>query len=138
MIRAYNRADKRRLRPNSFCKIRELAPVLDDEEFYRHTLVGADDEVYGILFFRSYWKNNYLVFVLLAEEIPPVYIRELRGFLYDAIYDFGAERVQTDSLDHPIVNKMHMFFGFRSEGLREKLIYGQDYRQWAMLKGKDY
>ncbi len=138
MIRAFNRSDIRRIKANEFSKPNDLAFVFYDEEFYKNTLVGDDGDVYAIICFRRYWHNNFLAFFLISEDMPFIYARQLKKFLLDAIIDFRAERVQTDSRDCAILNRWHKFLGFTLEGKREKMIFDLDYNMWGLLKGRDF
>ena len=70
--------------------------------------------------------------------MPPIYARELKTFVHEAVIDLRAERVQTESVDTPALNKWHEFLGFALEGKREKMIFDNDYNQWGYLKGRDF
>lgn len=138
MIRPFERIDVRRIKANEFSKPSDMAFVFNDAEFYKHTLVGADSSVYAIICWRRYWSNNFIAFFLISEEMPSIYARELKRFVFDAIMDFRAERVQTDSVDCPELNRWHDFLGFRLEGKREKMIFDKDFNMWGLLKGRDF
>jgi len=137
MIRHYNATDRRRIKPNEFSDIRDADFVFEDDDFYKFSLV-EDNEVYAIICFKRYWKNNFIAFFLISEDIKILHARELRTFIYDAAFDLGAERIQTDSIDCEVLNKWHRFLGFKIEGKRIKMMYDQDYNCWAVLKGEDF
>jgi hypothetical protein len=111
--------------------------VFDDPEFYKHTLIVGSD-VYAIICFRRYWKNNFVAFFLISEDMPAIHARELKEFILQAVIDLRADRVQTDSVDDAALNKWHNFLGFTLEGKREKMIYGKDFNMWGFLRGRDF
>ena len=43
------------------------------------------------------------------------------------------DRLQTDSIDHPTINKLHKFYGMELEGQRKKFIYGKDINMWGRV-----
>lgn len=138
MIRFFERIDARRIKANKFSGVGDMGFVFDDPEFRKFTLVGNDADVHAIICFRKYWENNYLAFFLLGDDMPVICARELKRFIYQAIADLGAERVQTDSVDCDLLTKWHKFLGFKHEGKREKMIYNQDYSMWSVVKGRDF
>lgn len=138
MIRPFARIDARRIRANEFSDPKDMAFVFNDDEFYKHTLVADNGEVYAIACFRRYWHNNFIAFFLISKDMPPIHARELKRFIFDAIMDFRAERVQTDSVDCAELNRWHKFFGFALEGKREKMIFDKDYNMWGLVKGRDF
>lgn len=138
MIRPFEKIDARRIKSNEFSRPNDMDFVFDDPDFCKFTLVDDDSNVLAIICFRAYWEKNYLAFFLISEEIQPIYARALKNFIYDAIYDLQAERVQTDSVDCDLLNKWHMFLGFTHEGNRAKMLYGKDYNSWGLLKGRNF
>ena len=62
MIRFFERVDMRRLKSNEFSKLDDISFVFDDPDFYKFTLVGSDQNVYAIICFKRYWKNNFVAF----------------------------------------------------------------------------
>lgn len=137
MIREFRRIDLRRLKGNEFSGKNDIGYIFDPE-FYKHTLVDRNDEVKAIIFARPYWKKNFIASFLISENINLGDVRELKKFLYQAIEDIGVERIQTDSIDCPVINRWHTFLGFTLEGKREKMAYDKDFNMWGLLKGRDF
>lgn len=125
--------DARRLKSNRFSRVNDMAFVFQDPTFLKHTLVSAKSDVLAIICFKRYWGNNWIAFFLISEEMPPIYARELKRFVDDAIMDLGAERVQTDSVDCPELNRWHDFLNFELEGTRKRMLYGKDFNMWARV-----
>lgn len=138
MIRNFEMIDPRRLKANQFSKPGDMSFVFNDPAFIKQTLVGENGDVYAIICFRAYWRKNFISFFLISEDMPIIYARELRKFLHNAILDFEADRVQTDSVACEKLDKWHKFLGFTFEGKREKMVFDKDYHLWGMLKGRDF
>lgn len=138
MIRFFERTDIRRIKSNAYSGVGDLAFVFEDDSFYKFTLVGNDDRVYAIICFKKYWKNNAIAFFLISEDMPLICARELKEFVHNAVKDMGGERVQTDSVADPTIDRWHKFLGFTLEGRRDKMINDKDYHLWGFLKGRDF
>jgi len=138
MIRPFQKLDARRLQSNEFSNAKDIQFVFDDPDFYKHTLISNESDVYAIICFKRYWKNNFLAFFLIGKDMPAIHARELKEFVDNAIEDLRAERVQTESVATETLDKWHEFLGFTLEGKREKMIYDKDYNQWGKLKGRDF
>lgn len=134
MIRPFEPPDARRLKANEFSGLRDIAWVWHDPDFYKFTLVDENSDVHCIICFREYWKDCYVAFFLISEDMPPIHARELRNFMDNAIDDLGARRVQTDSIDCKALNGWHEFLGFQCEGIRKQMMYGKDFRSWAIVR----
>lgn len=138
MIRHFARMDIRRLKANKFSDIKGADFVFDDDAVMKHTLVDNNDRVLAVICFQEYWRRNFYAFFLISEEIGAHGISELKDFVYQAISDLGADRVQTHSVDAPEVNRWHEYLGFTCEGKHEKMLYDKDYRSWAVVRGRNY
>ncbi len=138
MIRAFEQMDARRIKANEFSDPADMAFVFNDDGFCKHTLVSDESDVLAIICWRSYWKNNYLAFLLISEDMTAIRARALKKFIFEVIMDFGMQRVQTDSVDCPELNRWHDFLGFTLEGKRPKMLYDKDYNSWGMVKGRDF
>jgi hypothetical protein len=139
MIREFQLIDPRRLKGNKFSKTVGLTrEIFDNPTFHKNTLVGADGEVYAIICFAPYWRRNFVSMFLIAENMPILAARELRKFLHDAIIDFNADRVQTESPACPELDRWHKFLGFTFEGCKAKMALDMDYNSWAMVRGRDF
>lgn len=130
--------DVRRLKANQFSDMKEATSAFDDPDFLKHTLIDNEDKVQAIICFKPYWNRNYVAFFLIAEGIQISEVRELKRFIYDAIMDLGADRVQTLSPHCDKIKKWHLFLGFRHEGTHEKMAFDKDYDTWAVVRGRDY
>lgn len=131
--------DFRRLKnPNRFSKVEGIEFAFNDDNFYKATLVSKDSSVHALICFMRYWRNNFTAFFLISDNLKAKEAIELRKFVYEAAKDFQADRIQTDSVACESLTRWHKFLGFRSEGVREKMIYDQDYEMWAVLKGRDF
>ena|SRR5688572_14075240 len=137
MIRKFERSDLRRIKSNNFSKTRDIGFVFDDDDFLKQTLT-KDGNVYAIICFKSYWKNNFIGFFLIGEDMPAICARELKDFVDNLVVDLNIERIQTDSVDTEILNKWHYFLGFTLEGTMKKMIFDNDYNMWGFLKGRDF
>lgn len=138
MIRNFEKVDARRISVNSFSQVGDMSFVFDDPSFYKSTLVGEDSGIYAIICFKRYWENCFLGFFLVSKDIKPIHARELKRFINQVLIDFEVDRMQTDSVACEMMTRWHKFLRFKSEGIREKMIYGKDYEMWAMLKGRDF
>lgn len=137
MIREFANVDARRIKANEFSNPVNLGFVFHDDHFYKFTLVD-ENEVKAIICFARYWKNNFVAFFLISEDISISDIKELKRFIYDAAIDFEADRIQTESIAEEKIDKWHKFLGFKLEGRKEKMVYNKDYHCWAILKGRDF
>lgn len=133
MIRLFRKLDLRRIKLNDFSSIDDMRFVFDDDSFYKHTL-EVDGKVLAVIGFKRYWGDNWLAFFLISTEMKALHARPLKNFLNNAIIDFGAKRLQTDSVDCPELNKWHKFLGFTLEGTRKKMIHDKDFNMWSILK----
>lgn len=112
-------------------------PVLDqltDPAFVTITM-WEKDMVAAILCFKCYWGQNWHGFFLIAQDFPAKLGRKIRAFIISTMERLGAERLQTDSVACPTLDKWHKFLGFKLEGTREKLMNGRDYNMWARMRG---
>lgn len=133
MIRRFQKTDLRRIKSNEFSEIEKVDFVFADDDFCKHTLVGEKSDVFAIICFKRYWNNNWMAFFLISEDMPVIYARELKNFINNAMIDLRAERIQTDSVDCPELNRWHKFLGFTLEGTRKKMIFNQDYNMWCKM-----
>lgn len=142
MIRHYNRIDKRRLKPNEFSSVGDLDFVFEDDNFMKHTLVDEAGDVKAMILFSIYYRGPNgpcaIAFFLISEDIKPREAVELKQFIHQAVVDFDAQRVQTESVACPVLDKWHEYLGFTLEGTREKMIHNRDYNMWGYLKGRDF
>lgn len=138
MIREFESMDVRRLKLNQFSGLMDMSFVYEDDTFYKKTLVGEASKVHSIICFKRYWGNNFLAFFLISDEMPSIHARELKRFIYNAIIEMGADRVQTDSIACEELDRWHKFLGFTWEGYREKMIFDKNYNMWGLLKGRDF
>lgn len=138
MIRPYLPLDTRRLKANTFSDVKDMGWVLEDDSFQKHTLEDSDGRVLCIICFKKYWQDNYHAFLLISEEMTAIHGRMLKRWIFDVMMDFGMKRVQTDSVDCPVINRWHKFLGFTLEGTRMKMLYDTDYKCWAFVKGRDF
>lgn len=138
MIRPYLPLDARRLRANKFSGISDMSWVFKDDSFQKHTMEDDEGRVLCIVCFKRYWGDNYLAFLLISEEMMALHARELKRWIFDVMMDFGMQRVQTDSVDCPEINRWHKFLGFTLEGARLKMLFDKDYKMWAFVKGRDF
>lgn len=135
MIRQYEPGDESKIELNDFVFNFDLLKAhIDNPEYYKSTVV-AGDKVMAIIAFRPYWERCFDSFFMITRNMPLIHARELKQYLHDAIVDFNAERVQTDSLDCPTLNRWHEFLGFTLEGTRRKLVYGKDFNCWSIVNG---
>lgn len=130
--------DARRIKSNQFSDMKEAFYVFDNPDYFKHTLVDDRGMVQAIICFTPYWRRNYMAFFLISDEIDVSAVRELKRFIYEAIMDLRADRVQTISHDCPKLEKWHLFLGFRKEGAHEKMCHDRDYATWAVVRGRDY
>lgn len=133
MIRPFERHDVRRLKANEYSLPVDVVDVFSDPMYYKQTLVGDDSAVYCIIVFWPYWGNNWMAFFLVSQDIKPIHLRELKLFIEQAAEDLGAKRIQTESEDVDMINRMHEFLGFENEGTRKKMIMDKDYNMWGRL-----
>ena len=133
MIRPFEPSDVRRLKPNDFCKDRDMSDVFNDPEFYKFSLVD-DSDVLCIMAFKKYWGDCWMTCSLMSEDIKPVHAKQLKKFLHTVINDFGMQRMQTYDLDCAFLNRWHLWLGFTLEGVCKKMIFNKDYCTWAVVK----
>ncbi len=88
MIRLFETIDIRRLKPNQFSGPIELVDsIINDPEFYKHTLVGHDDSVRALIFFKRYWGNCFAAFLLISDNITLRDSINLKKFIYQVTAD---------------------------------------------------
>jgi hypothetical protein len=138
MIRVFEDLDKRRLNANEFSGVAGYDVIFENPAFYKNTLVGANNSVRAIICFTRYWGNCFAAFFLISEDITLRDAIELKKFIQQAVIDFQADRVHTDSVACEKLTRWHNFLGFKSEGIRVKMANDIDYEMWAMLKGRDF
>lgn len=134
MIRPFESMDIRRLKPNEFSEPYDIDFILSDPEAVRFTQVDGSD-VACIIIAKKYWQDNYVAFFLIAKDYPPRLARELKRAVHDFIKDCNVQRIQTDSIACPLLDKWHEFIGLKCEGLREKMLQNKDFKSWAWVNG---
>ncbi len=130
--------DSRRLKANEFSDASDMAWVFKDEGFDKHTMEDDEGRVLCIICFKKYWQDNYLAFLLISKEMTALHARALKSWIFGAMMDLRMKRVQTDSVDCPVINRWHEFLGFTLEGTRAKMLFDKDYKMWAFVKGRDF
>lgn len=130
MIRQFYISDLKKIKENRFSGSVDAEEAFSHADYFKNSLVD-DAGVLCIIAFRCYWGKNYQCFLTMSDRFNALHARELKRFVDDAMHDFGADRLQTDSIAHPVLDRWHQFFGFELEGTRKKLLYGQDFRMWA-------
>ncbi len=138
MIRVFQNIDARRIKTNKFSNTAGMEFVFDNPAFYKSTLVSDDSSVHAIICFTRYWGNCFAAFFLISEDFKLREAVELKKFVYQAVIDLDADRVQTDSVACEELTRWHKFLGFKSEGVREKMVHNKDFEMWAILKGRDF
>lgn len=138
MIRPYFAIDSRRLKANQYSGVGDMGWVFKDDTFQKHTLEDDQGRVLCIICFKRYQGDNYIAFLLISEEMTAIHAKALKRWIFDAMMDLGMKRVQTDSVDCPVINRWHKFLGFTLEGTREKMLFDKDYKMWAFVKGRDF
>lgn len=134
MIRPFASTDIRRITPNKYAEHVDIDTQLSMPDLFIHSVVDDDSgDVVCIMAFKQYWGQNYHVSLIASDKMTFAHGKEIKQFIEEAIVDLGAKRVQTDSMDCPELNRWHEFIGFKSEGVREKMVFDTDYRMWGMV-----
>lgn len=131
MIRPFTIRDLEYFVPNEFSLLDDFTQLTNpaftvQTQFYR-------GKVQAILVFRNYWGRCWSGFILLSTDYSLRCAVELKRFLQQAMVDLGAQRLQTESLNHPTIKAWHEWLGFKWEGLKKKMIYNRDYDCWAIV-----
>lgn len=134
MIKPFKMTDLGAFLPNEWSNPDEVLDALRDASYSNYT-VWDGDMVAAIICFKPYWQDCYLGFFLISEDLKPRVAVILKRWVRDRMEKLGAKRLQTDSVDCETLNKWHEWLGFTWEGKRSKMMYGQDYNMWAILRG---
>jgi hypothetical protein len=138
MMRPFEQTDLRRIEVNEY-SLSDINVdfIFNDADFYKQTLeCDKTGRIMAILCFKAYWEQNYICFLLMSKHMGACHARTIKKFVHGVMADFGCNRLQTDSLDCPVINRWHEFLGFQLEGTRRKIIDDKDFNMWAILRGK--
>lgn len=133
MMKLFSMDDLKGFVPNRWSDPSQFMSVLQDEAVSNIT-VWDGDKVAGIISFKAYWANNYVLSILLANNFRVRMAPILKRALYNIMDDLNVERVQTDSIACIELDMWHEYFGFTCEGLRKKMYFGEDYKSWAIVR----
>lgn len=133
MIRDFKMTDLGYFLPNAFSNPDQVLDQLRDGEYITLS-VWDKDMVAAILVFREYAEKCWEGSILLAEDLRSRVIIYLQKYMHEKLEEAGAVRLQTRSLAHPVLDSWHQFLGFEEEGLHKKMMFGQDYKTWAIVR----
>lgn len=133
MIKPFTMLDLGYFLPNEFSSPDHVLDQLADPAFEVETL-WHDGMVAAILCFRNYWGRNWLGFFLISSDFKPKLAVVLRNHIRATMIKKDALRLQTESVACRALDEWHEFLGFKWEGCREKMLFDQDYNQWALMR----
>ncbi len=120
--------------PNEYSAPELVLPLLTGTDYQVRTLWGDDDMVQAIICFRNYWGPCWSCFVLISANFKVFNAHELRCLIERYMTENYAVRLQTESRAEPTLRKWHKFLGFEHEGIKRKMMHGQDFDCWAIVK----
>lgn len=126
--------DVRRLKPNEFSEVYDTDFVLGDPDAIKFTQVDDKSNVLCIMASKRYWEDCWLGFFLISADYRPSYARELKRFFQQGLVDMRVQRIQTDSVSCPLLDKWHKYLGFELEGIRRKMLNNKDFGSWAIVR----
>lgn len=132
MIREFQAEDINKIEINEYSGgiyLEQLKPLLKFYEGY----VFEDEIIKAILFFRKYAEDNYEGFLVCAKKINALDGRTIKNLIYTLKDRLKMKRIETLSLDCPVLNRWHKFIGFECEGIRRKFLDNKDYKMWGII-----
>ena len=69
----------------------------------------------------------------MSKYFNSKYARELKKFMLYLIKELQAKRVETESVNCPVINRWHRFLGMTLEGTKKSFLEGQDYNIWGLV-----
>lgn len=113
-IRPYREGDEKKLDPNRFSGVDDIAGVFSDDSFVKHTL-DDDGEIKCITCWKQYAPRHYAAFFLMPEGISISNAKALKRFIVSAVDKFKAKTCITYSVDCDMLNRWHEFLGFENQ-----------------------
>lgn len=135
-IKPFKRTDLGYFLPNEFSDPDRVLYALFDPSFEVQTLWHKGMAA-AILCFQNYHGRCWHGFFLVAIDFPARLAVVLRDHVRRTMVEKNAIRLQTDSVACKVLDDWHEFLGFKWEGCREKMLYGQDYNMWALMRRGD-
>lgn len=132
MIREFIKEDLKNFEPNIYSQYDDFIDIFDNYEYLKYSLI-KEGKVKAILCFTNYWENNWNCFLLMCKGFEFCYAKDIKKFMQYCIKKLKPQKLETDSLDCPELNRWHKFLGFKLEGTKRKHIYGKDINMWGML-----
>lgn len=133
MIKDFKMTDLGYFIPNRFSNPDQVLHQLNDGDFVALS-VWDRDMVAAILVFREYSEKCWEGSILVSLDMRSRVIIYIQRYLREQFEKANAERLQTRSLADPVLDVWHEFLGFKAEGLHKKMINGQDYKTWAIVR----
>lgn len=114
MIRDFEQTDLGSFEPNFCSRPSEVAFVFDTSFYEKYSLI-RDGIVRAILCLISTDKDEWAGFFLVSKRFNVVDAKELRRFVANKVTEYGAKRIWTLSIDHPVIERWHKFLGMEKE-----------------------
>lgn len=136
MIKPFKIEDLGYFLPNKYSNPDAVLDQIADPNFVVESM-WHKGMVSAILLYTNYWGDCWRGCFLVSKDFPPKAAIELREHIRNAMIKNNASRLHTESVSCPELTSWHEFLGFKYEGTREKMLFGQDYDMWAILRGVD-
>jgi hypothetical protein len=120
--------------PNEWSNPDVVLDQLTDITYEVQTLWGDDGMVQAILCFKNYWHRNWMGFFLIAKDLSKRTPVMLKQHIQKTMDERKALRLQTDSVSNECLKKWHEWLGFKWEGCRIQMLFGQDFDAWAIVR----
>ena len=133
MMREYKEGDVFKVETNEFSIVPDLS-ALESPIIEKYTQ-ESNGKITAIVAIHEYWKDCYETGFILGKELNLSEIKELETFAENAIITRKPTRVQTSSIDCPVINRWMEFMGFECEGIKRKFMFRKDYKMWSRING---
>ena len=132
MIEVFHKDDLKAFAPNRYSDALDVLYAIDGANWLKWSLKDKG-KVEAIIMAAEYHPRCYVAFFLIAKDFRARNAVKLREFVHSTKESLNVLRIQTDSQDDPVLNGWHEYLGFTMEGVRKKLMFGRDYRSWALV-----
>ena len=132
MIEVFHKDDLRAFVPNPYSDPSDVMFAINSRDWLKWSLKDAG-KVEAIIMASEYHSRCYVAFFLIAKDFRRRNAVKLKDFVHSTKESLNVLRIQTDSLDDAVLNGWHKYLGFTMEGVRKKMLFGKDYRSWALV-----
>lgn len=133
MIKDFEITDLGYFLPNEYSDPDAMLHVFDHPDVVKKTL-WHEGMVAAFLIFRNYWGNCWDGCFLISRDFPPRLAVVIKRYIKETMDHYGAVRLQSDGRACEEIRAWHKFLGFAHEGCRRKMVLGNDYDMFAIVR----